>query len=223
MKMVANAPVKILMADDHNIVRQGVKALLKVEPAFEWIGETGDGLEAVQLTASLQPDILLLDLMIPSLSGLEVTHQVSQRFPKLKVIILSMYNTEAYVLEALRNGASGYVLKSASMEELIKAIHEVSAGRHYFSAPLSETIIAAYIKKTDSSTIDPYDTLTCREREVLHLLAAGQSNIEIAGKLFISPRTVETHRANLMRKLTLKTQTDLVLFAVRRGILSSNV
>ncbi|WP_447602974.1 response regulator [Nitrospira sp. Nam80] len=210
--------IKILLADDHPLVRQGVRTILQAEGDISIAGETGDGLEVVPLTESLRPDIILLDLMIPSISGLEVTRQITKRIPRVKVIVLSMYSTEAYVLEALRNGAAGYVLKSASMDELIKAVREVTAGRHYLSPPLSETIIEAYVKKTDSSAIDPYETLTSREREVLHLVVSGHSTINVAAKLFISPRTVETHRSNLMRKLSLNSQTDLVLYAVRRGI-----
>lgn len=209
----------ILLADDHPIVRHGLRTLLEAEPDFHIVGETDDGLETVRLVEHLQPDVLVLDLMMPSLSGLEVTRQVCRRVPKTRVIILSMHANEAYVLEALRHGAMGYVLKETSAAELVRAVREVVAGRRYLSAPLSERAIEAYIQKASEGILDPYETLTTREREVLHLAAEGHTNAEIAARLTISPRTVEVHRANMMRKLGLRTQTDLIRYALRRGIL----
>jgi DNA-binding NarL/FixJ family response regulator len=209
----------IMLADDHPVVRQGLRALLGAEPDFRLIGEAGDGLEAVQLVERLQPHVLVLDLMMPGLNGLEVTRQVSQRSPQTRIIILSMHANEAYVLEALRNGAAGYVLKDSSVTDLVQAVREVAAGRRYLSPPLSERVIDAYVQKAKEATLDVYETLTAREREVLHLAAEGLTNPEIAARLFISPRTAEIHRANLMRKLSLHTQTDLIRYALRRGIL----
>lgn len=209
----------IVLADDHHVVRQGLRTLLESESDFRVIGEAGDGLEAVQLVERLQPDVLVLDLMMPSLNGLEVTRQVSQRSPQTRVVILSMHSSEAYVLEALRHGAAGYVLKASSAADLIKAVREVTAGRHYLSPPLSEQAIAAYVQKAKEATLDKYETLTTREREVLHLAAEGFSNREIAERLSISPYTAMTHRANLMRKLDLHSQTDLVRYALQRGII----
>nr|NIO71757.1 response regulator [Anaerolineae bacterium] len=167
----------------------------------------------------LQPDVLVLDLMMPGLNGLEVTRQVSQRSPRTHVVILSMHPNEAYVLEALRAGAAAYVLKESTSAELVRAVREAVAGRRYLSPPLSERAIEAYMQKAESAALDPYETLTAREREVLHLVAEGHTNAEIAERLFISRRTVETHRANLMRKLGLRTQTDLISYALRQGIL----
>jgi len=209
----------IVLADDHQVVRNGLRVLLEAEPDFSVVGEAGDGLEAVRLVERLQPDVLVLDLMMPGLNGLEVARQVSQRSPQTRVVILSMYDNEAYVLEALRAGAAAYVLKESTSAELVRAIREAVAGRRYLSPPLSERAIEIYIQKAESAALDPYETLTAREREVLHLVAEGHTNAEIAARLFVSPRTVETHRANLMRKLGLHTQTDLIRYALRRGIL----
>jgi len=209
----------ILLAEDHHIVRQGIRALLERDKNFKVVGETGDGLEATQLAEQLQPDVLVLDLMIPSLNGLEVARQVRQRSPNTCIVILSMHAAEAYVLEALQAGAMAYVLKESHSDELVRAINHALAGRRYLSPPLSERAIEIYIQKAGSGTIDPYDTLTNREREVLHLAAGGTTNAEIAAKLSISPRTVETHRAKLMRKLNLNGHIDLVRYALRRGIL----
>jgi len=209
----------IVLADDHHLVRQGLRSLLEAEPDFSIVGETGDGLEAAQLVERLRPDVLVLDLMMPGLNGLEVTRQVGQRSPRTHVVILSMHPNEAYVLEALRAGAAAYVLKESTSAELVRAVREAVAGRRYLSPPLSERAIEVYMQKAESAALDPYETLTAREREVLHLAAEGHTNAEIADRLFISRRTVETHRANLMRKLGLRTQTDLISYALRRGIL----
>lgn len=210
----------ILLADDHHIVRQGLRALLESEKDFYLIGEAGNGLEAIQLVKNLQPDVLIVDLMMPGLNGLEVIRQVNQHSPKTRTVVLSMYANEAYILEALRNGATGYVLKDSTAADLVHAVREVLADRRYLSPLLSKNTIEAYIKKAEVVPLDLYETLTTREREVLHLAAEGLTNSEIAAQLFISPRTVEIHRANLMRKLNLHSQTDLIRYALRRGILS---
>jgi DNA-binding NarL/FixJ family response regulator len=209
----------IVLADDHHVVRQGLRALLESEPDFRLVGEAGDGLEAVRIVERLQPQILVVDLMMPGLNGLEVTRQVSQR-TRTRVVILSMHSSDAYVLEALKNGACGYVLKDSQSADLLHAIREVAAGRRYLSEPLSERAIENYSRKLGASPADSYDTLTSREREVLQLAAEGCTNNEIASRLFISPRTAETHRANLMRKLGLQNQSELIRYAVRRGIVS---
>ena len=212
----------IVLADDHNVVRHGLRALLEAEPDFRVIGEASDGLETAQMVERLKPDVLVVDLMMTGINGLEVTRQVSKRSPGTNVVVLSMYGNEGYVLEALRAGAKAYVLKESTAEELVRAVREAAMGNHYLGPPLSERAIEAYTQKTESAVLDPYDTLTTREREVLHLVAQGCANAEIASRLFISRRTVEIHRANMMRKLSLHSQTQLVRYAIQRGILPPN-
>ncbi len=209
----------IVLADDHPIVRQGLRALLEAETDFQVVGETGYGLEAVRLVERLKPDVLIVDVMMPGLSGLEVTREVCQRAPRLRVLVLSMHANEVYVLEALRHGAMGYALKDSSADELVRAVRRVAAGRRYLSPPLSERALEAYAQKAqEMRRDDPYETLTTREREVLHLATEGLTNPAIADRLSISPRTVEIHRTNLMRKLGLRGQPDLVRYAMQRGI-----
>lgn len=209
----------IVLADDHHVVRLGLRALLDAEPDFTIIGEATDGLEASRLVESLKPEVLIIDVMMPGISGLEVTRQISQRVPTTRIIILSMHASEAYVLEALRNGAAAYVLKDSRADELVHAVREVIDGRRYLSPPLSERAIESYIRQPNESVLDPYETLTNREREVLHLVAQGCNATEIASRLSISARTAETHRANLMRKLNVHTQAELIRYALRRGII----
>lgn len=212
--------VSILLADDHHVVREGLRALLQGEPDFELVGEASDGNEAITLVERLLPDVVVLDIKMPGQSGLEVARGLSKKpHVKTKVVMLSMYSEDAYVAQALRAGAMAYVLKEAKSGDLVEAIHAVVAGRRFLSAPLSERSIESYLEKS-AGTLDPYETLSPREREVLQLAAQGNSNPDISEKLGISPRTVETHRANLMRKLSLKNQTDLVRYAIGRGIIA---
>jgi two-component system, NarL family, response regulator NreC len=173
----------------------------------------------VQLVEQLKPDILVLDLMMSGINGLEVTRQLNKKGVKTGIVILSMHNNEAYVLEALRSGAKAYILKDSPPDELTRAIREVSSGRRYLSSPLTERAIAAYTQKAEVKLIDPYEQLTTREREILQLAAQGCTNSEIASRLYISPRTVETHRTNLMRKLGLHNHTQLIQFAIQHGII----
>jgi DNA-binding NarL/FixJ family response regulator len=212
--------IKIVLADDHPVVRQGLRAVFEAEADFAVAGETGDGLEAVQLVEELGPDVVVLDVMMPGLNGLEVARQVVRRRPQTRIVILSMHANDAYVLEALRHGAAAYVLKGSAPGELVRAVREVAAGRHYLSPPLSERAIEAYRSQAQGQTLEPYDTLTTREREVLHLAAEGRQNADIAERLGISPRTAETHRTHIMRKLGLHSQTELVRYALRRGIIA---
>jgi two-component system, NarL family, response regulator NreC len=211
--------IKIVLADDHQVVRKGLKALLSIEPEFQIVGEAGDGLETLKLVDELQPEILVLDLMMAGINGLEVTRQLNKKNPRIGIVILSMHSNEAYVLEALRCGAKAYILKESPPEELIHAIKEVSSGRRYLSSPLTERAIEAYTQRTEVKPIEPYDQLTIREREILQLTAQGATNTEIASRLFISPRTVETHRTNLMRKLNLHNHAQLIQFAIQNGII----
>jgi two-component system response regulator NreC len=209
----------ILLADDHHVVRQSLRILLEAELDFHVLGETGSGLEAIELAQHLRPDVLVIDIMMPELNGLEVARRIKKQLPRTVVVILSMHENEAYVLEALRAGVAAYVLKKSTAQELVYAIRQGIAGHLFLSPPLSEHAIQAYLEKAQSTALDPYETLTAREREVLHLAAEGLSHAEIAARLSISPRTVEMHHGNLMRKLRLHNQTELIRFALRRGIL----
>lgn len=211
----------ILLADDHAIVRRGLRVILDSEEDLAVIGEVTNGLEVAESINRLQPDVLVLDIMMPGLNGLEVTRNVGKCSPQTRIIILSAYSNEAYVSEALRSGAAGYVLKAASTAELVQAVRAVMAGACYLSPPLSDLAIEAYLRKTLPRTVDLSPTLTPREQVVMQLSAQGSNNSEIAGRLEISIRTVETYRANLMRKLNLHNQTDLIRYALRQGILPS--
>ena len=221
MAKSATTEIKILLADDHAIVREGVRNLLVAQPGFIVIGEAGDGLEAVRQVHNLEPDILVVDLGMTGLNGLEVTLQVKRRFPKVRVIVLSMQADETYVERALKNGADAYVVKDAHSAELVKAVREVSAGRRYLSPPFDVREFSARLDKKSAAKPKPYDTLTSREREVLQLVAEGHSNAEIGGRLFISERTVEVHRSKLMGKLSLHSPSDIFHFAVRQGIVKA--
>jgi two-component system, NarL family, response regulator NreC len=210
---------RILLADDHQVVRQGIRALLEREPGFSVVGETSDGLAVADLVERTRPDVLVVDLVMPGLGGLDVAREVTRRFPRTRIVILSMHSSDAFVLQALRNGAAAYVLKESSASELVQAIRQVLAGRRYLSPPLSEKAIEAYVAKAKMGEVDIYETLTTREREVLHLAAGGLGNPAIGARLGISPRTAETHRAHLMQKLGLRTNRDLIVYAINRGLL----
>jgi DNA-binding NarL/FixJ family response regulator len=215
--------VRLLLAEDHPVVREGLRALLEEEAGLEVVGQTGDGAEVGPLVEDLRPDVVVLDLMMPGVGGLEVTRDVARRFPGTSVLILSMHANEAYVLEALRSGAAGYALKQADGGELVRAIQEVAAGRRYLSPPLSERAVEAYARRAQGAPPDLYTTLTAREREVLQLVAEGQTSPAIARRLYISPRTVESHRARLMRKLGLRSQAEVIRYAVGRGIVPADL
>jgi DNA-binding NarL/FixJ family response regulator len=211
--------ITILLGDDHAILRQGLRLLLEEEPDFTIVGEASTGVEVMVKTDLLHPDVVILDVGLPDLNGLEITRQIHQRNQHTRVVILSMHAKEAYVLEALKNGASAYVLKGSDANELIQAIRQSMQGIRYLSPPLSERAIEAYLEMIKDRGLDPYDTLTNREREILHLVLESYSNVEIARRLTISPRTVEVHRAKMMHKLGLSSQVDLVRFAMQRGII----
>ncbi len=208
--------VRIVLADDHAMVRQGLRAILESQGNIIVIGEAQDGLSTISLVEKLKPDVTVLDLMMPKLNGLEVTRQIAKW---TRVLVVSMHASEAYVMEALHNGAYGYVLKDSTAQELIDAVLTVARGMRFLSSSLSERAIDLYNQQAQAASFDPYDTLTRREREVFQLMAEGRSNIEISANLNISPRTVEIHKSNVMHKLNLTTQVDLVRFAIRRGFL----
>ncbi len=210
----------IILADDHQVVREALRLLLEAQADFQVLAEAGDGLVTAQLVEKYKPDVLVLDIMMPGLSGLEVARKVRRYSPNTRIIVLSMYDAESYVVDALGAGVAGYVLKKSSGQDLISAIRQVLAGNVYLSPALNERAIQAYIRRAqDSRADDPYETLTVREREVFQLAAEGASNPQIAERLSLSPRTVEMHRANLMKKLGIKSQTELVKYAIRRGVL----
>jgi two-component system response regulator NreC len=211
--------ISILLADDHTILRQGLTALLKAEPDFFILGEASTGVETLQKVQALDPDVLVLDLVFPDINGVEIARQVRHSNPHTRIVILSMHAKEAYVLEAFNSGASAYVLKGSDSRELIEAIHQTMLGGRYLSPPLSEQSLEAYIQLTRGQEFDPYETLTNRERQILPLAAGGCSNNEIARRLTISSRTVEVHRAKVMAKLDLHNQSELVRFAIQRGII----
>ena len=208
-----------IIADDHEIVRRGLRGILEAEGSCKVIAEAADGLAAAQLVEKHKPAVLILDLNLPRLHGIEVLKQTRIASPHTRVIILSMHNDEPYVIEALRAGAMAYILKGSESQEIAHALKEVLAGRRFLSAPLSEWAINALVAKP-AVDADPLASLSARERTVLQLAAEGHSNPEIGEKLFISPRTAETHRTNLLRKLGLQTQTDLVRFAIRKGLIA---
>ncbi|MFW6102530.1 MAG: response regulator [Chloroflexota bacterium] len=209
----------ILLADDHAIVRQGLRNLLEDEPDFSIVGEAGSGLEAIRMCSELKPEVLVLDIMMDDISGIEVARQVKENCPHTAIVVLSMYGDKKHVLEALQAGAKAYVVKKSVASELVQAVKEVRVGHHHLGPSLADVVVDAYLEKAESRPPDPYDSLSNREREVLHLAAHGYTNSEIAERLFISRRTVETHRANAMRKLNLSSQTDLLRYALQRGIL----
>jgi DNA-binding NarL/FixJ family response regulator len=211
--------VTILLADDHPFVRRGVRNLLEAEADFSVVGEAEDGLQVVQMAEKLRPDILVVDLMMPNLNGLEVLKQVSHRSPKTRKIVLSMHSADPYVVEAFRSGASGYILKDSAPDELINAIRHVLLDNKYLSPKLPERLIASLTESPWNAEPDKYETLTNREREVFQMASEGKTASEIAEILSISPRTAELHRGRMMDKLGLRTQTDLVLYAVKRRII----
>ncbi len=209
----------IVLADGLTVVREGIRALLQSQPDLNVVGEAASGREALKLVEEYRPDILITDLFMPGLDGLEVVRRVSEEFPETRSIVLSAHSEERYVLNALRRGALGYVDKSSHSADLVKAIDEVAQGRRYLIPPLSRRTINAYLRRAQEAPLDPYETLTSREREVLYHAIAGLTNPEIARQLSVSVTTVATHRAHLMKKLGLHNQTELLHLAARRGIL----
>ena len=213
-------PIAIVLAEDHHVVRQGLRALLDAEPGFTVVGEAANGLEVADLAERVRPDVLVVDFVMPGLTAPDIVRRVSRVSPRTRALVLSMHANPAYVVEAMQSGAAGYVLKGSSAAELVRAIRAVAEGSRHLSPPLSEEMVEAYAQRAVPTGLDLYRTLTQREREVLHLAAEGQTSAQIGARLNISPRTVEVHRANLLRKLRLRGQSDLVRYAVGRGILS---
>jgi DNA-binding NarL/FixJ family response regulator len=212
---------RLLLGDDHTIVRQGLRKILEERPDWQVVAEAGDGREAVRQALALRPDVALLDIGMPLLNGIEATAQIVRRAPEVKVLILSMHSQEAYVSRALQAGAKGYLLKDSAGKDLINAITTVVADKSFFSPAVSRLMLDDYIRRAaDTAITDKYDSLSEREREVFQLIAEARSNKEIAEMLGISVATVETHRARILEKLDVHNAAELVLYAVRRGVIS---
>jgi DNA-binding NarL/FixJ family response regulator len=210
-----------MLADDHDVVRKGLRYLLGEDPAIEVVGEACDGLEAVQMVDDLQPDVLVIDIAMPNLNGVQATAGITKRHPRIAVIILSMYSNEVYLTRALDAGARGYLLKDAVEPDLLRAVKTVAQGRPYFTPAIAETLLEDYMRRLRQDNLeDSYDLLTDREKEVLQLLAEGKSNKAAAALLNLSPTTVETHRTHLMQKLNLHNTAEIVLYAVRKKIVA---
>jgi DNA-binding NarL/FixJ family response regulator len=213
--------LKIVLAEDHTILREGLRALLSADPNFKIIGEARDGREAVHCVEKLAPDLLLMDLSMPRMSGMDAIREIKKRFPEIKIIALTVHKTEEYLLTTLQAGADGYVLKDATHEELVMAIKSVMGGKCYLSPGVSEKVIEGYlVGKESNRSLSTWETLSQREREVLKLIAEGYKNKEIAEDLCISLKTVEKHRANLMKKLDLHNAAALTVYAVQKGLVN---
>lgn len=211
--------IRVILAEDHTIVRKGLRSLLEGEEDIEVIGEAGDGKEAITLVEQKKPDIVVMDIGMPQLNGLEATRRIKKKFPETKVLILTMHTNEEYVFEILQAGASGYVVKKAAPTELVSALRAVKQGESFLSPSISKKVIDEYLQRSgEAKRRGAFELLTDREREVLQLIAEGNSTRGIAGRLFISTKTVETHRSNLMEKLDLHGTADLTRYAIRMGI-----
>jgi two-component system response regulator NreC len=210
--------VTVALADDHAVVRQGLRLLLESDPEFVVVGEAADGLEALDLVKRRKPKVLIVDLMMPGLDGLETTRKISRLKLSTRVLILTMYGDEAYVLDALRSGAAGYLVKESCGADLFQAIRDVVAGRHYLSPLLSETFTRRYLQKFQTALLKLSHTLTTRERNVLQLVFEGASSCDIGARLKISLRTVESDLANFVAKLGLNTHHDIIRHAVKRRV-----
>jgi two-component system response regulator NreC len=213
--------VRVLVADDHTIIRSGLRHLLEKESDIEVAGEAADGREALDLAEQLRPDVVLLDITMPKLNGIDVSRQIAAKLPKTSVIILSMHSDESYVLRSLNAGARGYLLKDSAESDIINAVRAVSRGKAYFSPEISRMLVDDYVRQLRQRGVeDSYELLSPREREVFQLLAEGHSNKEISSMLNLSPHTVETHRGNIFEKLNLHSLPELILYAVRKGVIS---
>jgi len=215
------AKLRLLLGDDHTLVRQGLRKILEEKPEWEVVGEAGDGREAVRQAIALHPDVAILDIGMPQLNGIEATRQIAKRCADTRVLILSMHSADAYVARALQAGAKGYLLKDSAGKDLIRAVATIAAGKSFFSPAITKLMLDDYVRRiAETTSIDKYDSLSEREREVFQLVAEGRSNKEVAELLAISVATVETHRARIFEKLDIHNTAELVLYAVRRGIIS---
>jgi two-component system response regulator NreC len=212
--------IRIVLADDHAVMRRGLRLVLEQQEDFEVIGEAGDGREAVRLADTLQPDVAVLDITMPNLNGIEAACQISAKHSGVAIVILSMHADESYVLRALKAGARGYLLKESPESDFLRAIRSVTEGKAFFSPIVSRLLVEDYVRQMQAKDIeDSYDLLSPREREILQLVAEGKTNKEIAGMLNLSLYTVETHRSNILEKLNLHSVPELILYAVRKGLI----
>jgi DNA-binding NarL/FixJ family response regulator len=213
--------IRIILADDHAVMRRGLRLVLEQQADFEVVGEASDGRGAVSLAESTKPDIALLDITMPNLNGIEAARQISEKQAGVSVIVLSMHADESFVLRSLKAGARGYLLKESAEADLINAVRLVSEGKSFFSPSVSRMLVEDYVRQLQEKDVeDSYELLTTRERELLQLIAEGKSNKDIANMLNLSLYTVETHRSNILSKLNLHTVPELILYAVRKGIIS---
>ncbi len=212
--------IRVLLADDHTILRQGIRVLLENHEDIEVVGEASDGREAISLAKQFRPDVVLMDIAMPLLNGLEATRQIKHDFPEISILVLTMYDTEEYVSQILRAGAAGYVLKKVAATELVSAIRAVYQGEAFLYPSVTRTVLEDYLRRVASGQkLDSYETLTNREREIVQLVAEGHTNKEIAKILCISIKTVQTHRTHLMEKLGMHDRSELIKYAVQRGII----
>ena len=215
--------LRLLLGDDHTLFRHGLRKILEERLDWEVVAEVGDGREAVQKCVELKPDVALLDIGMPLLNGIDATQQIVRKVPETRVLVLSMYSDEAYVIRALHVGATGYMLKDSAGEDLLKGVEAAAAGQAYFSPAIARMMLDDYVRRASTAgAVDRYDTLSAREREIFQLIAEARTNKEVADLLDISPATVETHRSRILQKLDIHNTAELVLYAVRRGVISVN-
>ncbi len=212
-------PLRILLAEDHTVVRQGLRKVLEERPEWQVVAEAGDGREAVRLAELVVPDVAILDIAMPLLNGIEATRQITRRVPGTRIVVLSMYADEAYVTQILQAGAAAYLLKDSADVDLIHAVDEVSRGKSFFSPAIARVMLDDYVRQGPDKGSSRYESLSEREREIFQLLAEAKTNKEIASLLNVSPKTVETHRGHIMEKLDLHSAAEIVLYAVRQGVI----
>lgn len=218
---MASSPIRVLVADDHPLIRSGLRALLERDGEFHVVAEASDGYEAIEFAAAHQPDVILLDVGMPRLSGTDAAQHISAKSPNARIVMVSMHSDEGYVLRALKAGARGYLLKASPEADILAAVRAVAAGNAYFSPSITKILVEEYVTEVRRRGVeDSYDLLTLREKEVLQSLASGKSNREVADLLHVSVPTVETHRENIFKKLHLHSLPELILYAVRKGLVS---